>query len=132
MYSGFLIKIGGELLDLKYIKEKTYNSYPSVQDLDSYRDANGELHRSALPHVPVKTEFETMPLDNNELGDLLGLIRNHYLNELERKVSVTVFVPEYNDYVTQNAYMAEPKPKIDHIDGNKVYYESLRLAFIGY
>ena len=114
-----------------YIKEKTYTAYQSVQDLDSYRDANGELHREALPHVPIKVEFETMPLDNDSYGAIMNIIKGNYLNELERKVSITAFIPELNGYVTQDVYMAEPQPKISHID-DKVHYESLRMAFIGY
>lgn len=131
MYSGFLLKIGGDVFDMGYIKEKTYTAYQSVQDLDSYRDANGELHREALPHVPIKVEFETMPLDNDSYGAIMSIIKGNYLNELERKVSITAFIPELNGYVTQDAYMAEPQPKISHID-DKVHYESLRMAFIGY
>lgn len=132
MYSGFLLKIGNEIFNMKYIKEKTYKGYASVQDLDSYRDANGLLHREALSHVPIKCEFETIPLDNDQYGQIMDMIRRNYINELERKVSITAFILEYNGYVTQDAYMAEPQPQIQTIQGNKIQYASLRIAFIGY
>lgn len=132
MYSGFLLKIGNEIFNMKYIKEKTYKGYASVQDLDSYRDANGVLHREALSHVPIKCEFETIPLDNEQYGQIMDMIRRNYINELERKVSITAFILEYNGYVTQDAYMAEPQPQIQIIKGNKIQYEPLRMAFIGY
>ncbi len=132
MYSGFLLKIGNEIFNMKYIKEKTYKGYASVQDLDSYRDANGVLHREALSHVPIKCEFETIPLDNEQYGQIMDMIRRNYINELERKVSITAFILEYNGYVTQDAYMAEPQPKIQTIKDNNIQYAPLRIAFIGY
>lgn len=132
MYSGFLLKIGNEIFNMKYIKEKTYKGYASVQDLDSYRDANGVLHREALSHVPIKCEFETIPLDNEQYGQIMNMIRRNYINELERKVSITAFILEYNGYVTQDAYMAEPQPQIQTIKDNNIQYAPLRIAFIGY
>lgn len=132
MYSGFLLKIGNEIFNMKYIKEKTYKGYVSVQDLDSYRDANGLLHREALSHVPIKCEFETTPLNNEQYEQIMDMIRRNYINELERKVTITAFILEYNGYVTQDAYMAEPQPQIQTIKDNKIQYAPLRIAFIGY
>lgn len=132
MYSGFLLKIGNEIFNMKYIKEKTYKGYVSVQDLDSYRDANGLLHREALSHVPIKCEFETIPLNNEQYEQIMDMIRRNYINELERKVTITAFILEYNGYVTQDAYMAEPQPQIQTIKDNKIQYAPLRIAFIGY
>lgn len=132
MYSGFLLKIGNEIFNMKYIKEKTYKGYVSVQDLDSYRDANGLLHREALSHVPIKCEFETIPLNNEQYEQIMDMIRRNYINELERKVTITAFILEYNGYVTQDAYMAEPQPQIQAIKDNKIQYAPLRIAFIGY
>ena len=132
MYSGFLLKIGNEIFNMKYIKEKTYKGYVSVQDLDSYRDANGLLHREALSHVPIKCEFETIPLNNEQYEQIMDMIRRNYINELERKVTITAFILEYNGSVTQDAYMAEPQPQIQTIKDNKIQYAPLRIAFIGY
>lgn len=132
MYSGFLLKIGNEIFNMKYIKEKTYKGYVSVQDLDSYRDANGLLHRETLSHVPIKCEFETIPLNNEQYEQIMDMIRRNYINELERKVTITAFILEYNGYVTQDAYMVEPQPQIQTIKDNKIQYAPLRIAFIGY
>lgn len=133
MYSGFLLKIGDEKFNMKYIKEKTYTAYASVQDLDSYRDADGELQRFPLPHVPIKVEFETVPLNGEKYAEIMAMMRRNYINTLERKLPITAFLPEYNDYITQNAYLVEPQPKVDIIKDNKdVNYGSLRIAFVGY
>lgn len=133
MYSGFLLKIGDEKFNLKYIKEKTYTAYASVQDLDSYRDADGELRRFPLPHVPIKVEFETKPLTGEQYSEIMAMMKRNYINVLERKLPITAFLPEYNDYITQNAYLVEPQPKVNVVkDNTDVQYDSLRIAFVGY
>lgn len=44
-YSGFLIKVGDYTVPFRYIEAKKYKCSIKGQDLDSYRDANGILHR---------------------------------------------------------------------------------------
>ena len=139
-FNGYLLKIGtgnsaftitGEC----YIDYASYDATKEVQDLDAYRDATGALHRNALPHIPMKVNFQTRPgLDNEEMSTLLSGISSNYSNALERKATVTAFIPELNDYVTQEMYMAGPTLKIRKIDTaqNKVYYESCKITFIGY
>ena len=133
-YSGFLIKVGNYTISTKkYIKAESYSITRNVQDLDSYRDANGLLHRNALEHAPLKCEFETVPLLNaDEMGDLMAGIRANFTSEAERKASVTLFVPELNDYVTQDMYMPDPQFKLYGNYNNTIQYQSVRMAFIGY
>lgn len=132
-YSGFLVKIGTFTIPNNRIKAETYTAYRSVQDLDSYRDANGVLHRNALEHIPCKCEFEIKPmLTNTEWDSLMSSIRSQYTNELERKGIVTMYIPELGDYVTQEAYMAEPQPEIYGTYGGVIRYHSCRISFIGY
>ena len=132
-YSGYLIKVGDfEITGEKYIKYSSYSVARKVQDLDSYRDANGVLHRNALQHTPIVVAFETRALNNTELATFLGTIQDNYLNALERSVLATVYVPEIDDYVSQQMYLAEPEPKIRQIKDNVIIYEPLTLSFIGY
>lgn len=134
MFNGILITVGTYNVPLKYIKADTYTVTRNVQDLDSYRDANGILHRSALEHVPIKVEFETIPCNNTQLKELLDGITSNYSVPIERKAACVVYVPELDDYITQDMYMTQPTPKIKFIDKekNKIQYDQLRLAFIGY
>ena len=50
-YSGFLIKVGNYTVPFRYIEAKKYKCGIKGQDLNSYRDANGVLHREALSNV---------------------------------------------------------------------------------
>lgn len=133
-FNGTLLTIGSyAITGQKYIVEKSYDVTVNSQDLDSYRDANGFLVRNSLAHQPIKIEFQTKPdLSNDEWWSFWSSIRAQFTNATERKVSVTAFVPELNDYVTQYCYIPDPKIKINHIYNNKVYYDSVRIALIGY
>lgn len=132
-YLGYLIKVGNYTIPFKYMKADSYSAYRSVQDLDSYRDANGILHRTALTHVPNKVEFETPAmLTDKSFSELMKNIQNNYLNSNERKLLVSMYIPEIDGYVEQEMYMPDITPKIFKANSKEVKYSPIRLAFIGY
>ena len=137
-FSGFLIKLGSGgsayTIPLKYMRYETYNVTYSTQDLDSYRDSNGILHRNALTHKVGKVEFNTPMMNNSEVETLMSAIRGKYINSTEKKVSATFYVPELNDYVTQDMYVPDIEFNIRNVDAvnNVVNYNETRIAFIGY
>ena len=135
-FAGYLLKVGNYEIDgTYYINWDKYNVTYQIQDLDSYRDANGVLHRNALSHIPVKVEFETREnLTNADIATFFGAIRSNFTLASERKASVKAYVPELDDYITQDMYMADPQFKIKKIEPNTnvIKYESVRVAFIGY
>ena len=131
-YAGYLIKVGTYEIPLSIIRAETYSPYKSVTDLDSYVDANGYLHRNALDHIANKVEFETVPmLTNTQFASLMSNLYGQMSNTLERKASVTAYIPETDDYVTQDMYMPDIKPTVYYADENVVKYNQIRLAFIG-
>lgn len=133
-YSGFLVKVGNyEIPADKYIKTQSYKATLSVQDLDSYRDANGVLHRTALEHRVNKVEFETPAmLTNAEMSELFARIRENYTLPAERRFIGTVYVPELDEYISQDMYMSDPQFTIYGIWGDVIKYGSVRIAFIAY
>ena len=133
-YSNFIFKVGDYIISGKdFISADGISITMNVQDVDSYRDANGELHRESLEHSPIKVEFSTRNmLTDVQMQELLGNIRRNYINAAERKVLATVYVPELGDYKTCYMYMATPTPEIYGILKGVIYYKSMRLAFIEY
>lgn len=132
-YKGYLIKVGDYKIPLGKIKAESYKVVRNVQDLDSYRDADGKLHRTTLEHSPNKVEFETPAMfTNEELSELLGNIEKNYTAKKERKASVTLYVPETNSYATQDMYMPDPEISIYLASEKLIKYNSVRIAFIGY
>lgn len=134
-FEGYLLKVGDYEIDgTNYIGWDSYNCTKNIQDIDSYRDANGVLHRTALEHYAIKVEFETRDnLSNSDIATFFGNISANYIVPLERKATVTAYVPEIDDYVTQDMYMSDPQFKIRRIESdNTLFYEKVRVAFIGY
>lgn len=132
-YAGYLIKVGTYTIPLSIMRAETYTVFMSITDLDSYVDANGYLHRNALDHIANKVEFETIPLmDNTQFSSLMANLYSQMTETKERKASVTCYIPEIDDYVTQDMYMPDIKPTLYYADDSKIQYNQVRLAFIGY
>lgn len=110
----------------------TWNS----QEYSAYRDCNGLLHRNSIASRPPKCEFYTRNgMTGGQLATFYARIRNQFSDAKEKKISnAQIFVPELNRYITDDIYLADSTPAIDHIDEatNTIYYKSFRVAFIGY
>lgn len=133
-YAGYLIKVGNyEVPADKFIKTQSYKATLNVQDLDSYRDANGVLHREALEHRVNKVEFETRNmLTNTEMSELMKNIADNYTVPAERKFIGTFYVPEIDDYVSQDMYMSDVTFPIYGVFDEVIKYSPTRIAFIAY
>lgn len=132
-YSGWLIKIGDYTIPAnKFIKAESYSAYVNMQDLDPWTDANGYVHRTAVELKAMKIEFETPALlTNKDFSELMGNIRSNYTVPRARQFLLTAYIPEYDDYMTQTAYMADFTPQIYGNYGGVIRYNPIRLAFIG-
>ena len=132
-YKGYLIEIGNYTFPLSMIKAETYKATNYGQDLDSTRDVNGILHRTALSNTAPKVEFETRNmLDNTQMSSIFANIQANYTNAIEKKASVEVYVPELDKYVTSDMYMADFEPTMYYADATKIQYTSTRMSWISY
>lgn len=132
-YNGYLIKVGNYKIPLEMIAAESYSATNYGQDLDSYRDTDGRLHRTALKYQAPKVEFETRNmLDNLQFSELMRNIRNNYSDVIEKKASVEVYVPELDKYITNDMYMADFSPQMYLADENKIQYQATRMAWISY
>ena len=61
-YAGYLLKIGTYQIPHSIIRAESYKAYVNMQDLDSYTDADGYLHRFPVVLKVAKVELETKPL----------------------------------------------------------------------
>ena len=132
-YSGFLVKVGNYTIPAnKFIRAESYSAYANMQDLNPYTDANGYAHREAVELKAIKVEFETPAmLTNTEFEELMSNIRANYIVPGERSFYLTAYIPEYDSYVTQRAYMADFTPQMYSTAGGIIRYDPVRLAFIG-
>ena len=132
-YSGFLVKVGNYIIPAnKFIRAESYSAYANMQDLNPYTDANGYAHREAVELKAIKVEFETPAmLTNTEFEELMSNIRANYIVPGERSFYLTAYIPEYDSYVTQRAYMADFTPQMYSTARGIIRYNPVRLAFIG-
>lgn len=132
-YKGYLIKVGSYTIPQNKIRAESYSAVLHVQDLDSFRDANGVLNRTALEHTVPEVNFELRSLlTNTEVADIFSKIKSNYTIPAERRVSATVYVPELDDYVTQDMYMPDTNFPIYGTYENKITYNAIPVSFIGY
>lgn len=132
-YSGFLLKIGNYEFPRKYIAAESYSVGRYGQDLDSYRDADGNLNRTALENFIPKVEFNTPALlTNKQLAEIMTGISQNYANATEKKVLATIYIPEIDDYMTQYMYLPDIVPTMYYADDKIIKYNQIRFALIGY
>ena len=133
-YQGYLFKIGDYKVPLKYIEYKSYKATQVTQDLNSKRDTDGVLHRKVVVHKPAKCSFNLMAgLDSNTVWKVLKRIKDNYSTSAKKEGTLSIFVPEINDYVTGLGYLdSETELTIESIDNDKnvVYYDSIPLTFV--
>lgn len=157
-YNGFLLKVAksnindGFIIPDKFIQVSSYQVTLATQDVDSYRDANGILHRdSVLSHKVAKIEFNTPYMNSRDFNAIMEKIRaeytdstnsNHYRDSVMKSFgAVSVYVPELDGYKTfakntdgsKAMYMPDITVQIHkrNADGSFIY-EPCRIAFIGY
>lgn len=133
-FSGYLVKVGTYEIPLSYMRYESYQITYYTQDLNSYRDSDGVLHRNALAHKVGKLEFNTPIMSNTDFSTLMSSLKAQMSDPTEKKASVTFYVPEDDAYVTQDMYIPDVVTKIRNVDegSNTISYQETRIAFIGY
>lgn len=135
-YAGYFIKVGASEVELplKFISPQTYNISPEQPlDLDSGRTLDGVLERTVLEHAPSKIEFETPSITNSDLAELSNILKNAYISDRERNLTVKYYNPADDDYLTGEFYVPTINYPINFIrTNNQIVYNPIRIAFIEY
>lgn len=138
-YSGYLIKVlkkdnsGTDYtFPMHYILEKTYSMTYSVVDYNSTRNSIGSLVRNALPHKVPHCSFELKKMTNDKVAEMFSNLRSRYVIAKEKKVKLSVYVPEIDDYVEEFFYIPDIDLSINHILDNVIHYNTIKMEFIGY
>lgn len=131
---GFLVKVGNYTIPFRFMKAETYQCVWSVVDFDSYRDAEGELHRDAVSERRImKVEWETPDMSDTEIGELLTAIQSQFTSTVAKSANVTAWMPEEQDYKTDSCYLtSDVNFTIRYADEKGLRYNPVRFAFIGY
>lgn len=142
-FGGYLIRIKGiqggtsiQQLDydipLSYIQEKTYKGTYSVLDGDSKRNGTGKLVRTVMSHKVPHCSVDMRSLNNDQVDIMMLMIRSRYTKPREKKLKVSMWVPELGDYVEAECYLPDIEFVIRQVTDTTVFYEPFTLEFIGY
>lgn len=117
----------------KYISLTSYVSTPNQrQDLDSYQDNLGKLHRNTLEHTRSKLEWNTPPLFERELLSLQNILNSGIINLRERKLKIIHYCFDTHAYEQGEFYMPDITFTPLLIRNGEVLMDKVRLAFIEY
>lgn len=117
----------------KYISLTSYVSTPNQrQDLDSYQDNWGKLHRNTLDHTRSKLEWNTPPLFERELLSLQNILNSGIINAKERKLKIIHYCFDTHTYEQGEFYMPDITFTPLLIRNGEVLMDKVRLAFIEY
>lgn len=118
------------------IRAESYNITPNArQDLDSYRDAQGILRRTALSHTATVIEFDVKMLKEKEMSDLLTAMRNAYINQNERDAFCTYFDPETGNWNKSGHFYLDSNFKVSLYalwERDGVVYNETHFKFVEY
>lgn len=137
-FAGYLIKLGGSggaELPLTYMKPESYVAEPNQRlESEAARAVTGVLHRTTVSHTATKVEFETPIMDNTQIAALNSLLASAMSSVARKDITIYYYDPETDDYKTAVCYMPDVKYTIRRVDtdANKIYYNSVRYAFIEY
>ena len=121
----------------KYISARSYECTPHQrQELDSYRDATGKLHRNTLSHTVTKVEFNTPPMLEADLREFQNLLNMAQINSLERKGVFIFYCFDTGEYEQATCYIPDitftPLKRLTINGSVKVVMDKTRVAFIEY
>lgn len=125
----WLLKVGDYPIPLSVMAYGSYTASRNVQDLDSYRDADGVLHRNALPHVAYKVEFETIYLTNKSFKTIIDNIKRNVIDVVANDVTLTYYDVWSDSYKTGHFYLPGT---LEFPMLNKEIHDQTRIAFIEY
>lgn len=140
-YAGYLVKINGNgttisdfIVPFNMMFIESFKCSKNEQDMDSYVDADGNLQRNALSHWRYKCEWTIPPMKKNpDVENFFKAIRDRFINETEKSVNITAYVPELGDYHTGKMYLnSSVEFEIYRATPQFVQYKAIRVAFIEY
>lgn len=129
-YQGFLIKFGlHNVIPLNFIMEYSSTPYQRMES-DAQRDQNGNLHRTTLPSFKTSISLTTHILSLAEKIEFQNLIG--YQNSPQRKVQVTYWNDEINDYRTSWFYLPDIQFTVMDASKTDIQYNPISIELIEY
>ena len=136
-FNGWLIKFGEQIMPNDFLVVEGWEATPNQRtEIDAYRDGNNLLHRETSENFKTKIVMSVADLDLEQKIRFLEIIKAGMINERERKVNVTYWNDETNQYVTSPTgfYIPDIKWVIERVDesGRNLHYKKFSISLIEY
>lgn len=136
-FNGWLIKFGSTALPNDYLLLEGWETTPSQRvEIDAYRDGNNLLHRETSQNFKTKITLAVRGLKLDEKIQFQQIINAGMIDNVQRKVNVTYWNDETNQYVTSPTgfYIPDIKWQIQRINEkeNQIYYKDFSITLIEY
>lgn len=130
-----LIKFGNTWLPLSYLLADGYESTPNQRtELEAYRDADIYLHRVTSPNHKTILTLNFCPMCKSDKENVQAIIysASSMINETERKVYVTYWNEEANEYTSGYFYISDITFKLLGFFGGERWYKSFTVKLTEY
>lgn len=130
-FEGWILKINNVVFPTRLIAFESMKITPDqIMDLDPYRDADGLLHRTALPHTATSIEFSTTPLFSADID-----ILNQFITKENRvKCEIEYWNPNTSSYTQGTFYIADVAYEFIYTDEKRglALHKSIKITFTEY
>lgn len=136
-FNGWLIKFGPQVMPNDYLLLEGWEATPNQRtEIDAYRDGNNLLHRETSENFKTKIVMSVRELTLDEKIIFQSIINSGLVDTKQRKVDVTYWNDETNQYETSQTgfYIPDIKWVIKQIDEkeNLVTYKDFSITLIEY
>lgn len=136
-FNGWLIKFGEQIMPNDYLLVEGWESTPNQRtELDAYRDGNNFLHRETSENFKSKIVMSVADLDLDDKIRFLEIVNSGMIDAKERKVNVTYWNDETNQYITSSTgfYIPDIKWIIERVDeeAKNIHYKKFTITLIEY
>ena len=136
-FNGWLIKFGSRVLPNEFLLLEGWEATPNQRvEIDAYRDGNNLLHRETSQNFKSKIVMSVREMELEEKVYFQSIIESGMIDAVQRKVDVTYWNDETNQYVTSQTgfYIPDIKWKIKRIDEeeNLIFYKDFSITLIEY
>ena len=136
-FEGWLLKFGNVRLPNSFLLADGWNSTPNQRlEVASYRNANMLLIRETSSNFKTKLTITVMEMNLEEKIAFQNVIKQAMISEKERKIDLTYWNDETNEYVhsATGFYIPDITYGAHHIDEDKndIEYNSFTVTMIEY
>ena len=128
-----LIKFGDTWLPEELLMSDGWQPVPNQRtELQAFRDANINLHRVTSANYKTSLTITLTPMNKTDKERVQAIIKSGMVNEIERKVLVTYWNDEDNQYKTGYFYIPDISFQTLGFFGGERWYKSVTIQLIEY